>query len=933
MNSRIQKSLGVYVALLVPVAVSGQNNVYVSNLAGNDISVVSPTSLSVLASIPVALGPTGLAVTPNGAYVYVACQSANVVSVISTASNSVVASIPVGATPTQLAMSPNGARVIVADSGSNQVSIIDTGSNSVIATLGVGQKPSGIAFSPDGGRAFVANSYASSVSIIDTVSNRVIGAFNVPGPTAIVVAPNGQRVYVANPGAGSVTVHDPQGNLVTTVNGFAGPNSLAITPNGTRVFVSNSNSASASVIDTGSNTVVANIAASTLPAAVAVSSDGSRAFVVNEYGFSLSVIDTASNAVIGTTNRVGVYPVGVATTPPAIQAPPVCIYQLSPVTGAAYSAAGGSGAVTVTAGAGCYWNANSNAGWITLTGGLSGSGSGTITYSVSPNQSVLPAAGYLTIAGQLFPVTVAGASPPCTYQLSPVTGAAYPAVGGSGAVTVTAGAGCSWSANNSAGWMTLTGGVSGSGSGAVPYSVSANQSSLAATGYLTIAGQLFPVTVAAASPLPDFLLSLSAALQSIIAGASANCTLIVTPTGGFSSALSYTVSGLPSGATASFNSNTVTVATSSFTAAGAYPLTITGAGGGVTHSVPATLSVNAPASGGVATAAFVKTDTSTQGSWKGVYGSDGYAVVNDSTQYPAYAQVSVTNQAPYTWAGSTPNDLRTLQKSAASDRIASTWYSGSNFFLDINLTDGQTHQVALYGLDWDYGGRAETIDILNVSTGALLDTRSLTGFSKGQYLVWNLTGHVKIRVTVTGGPNAVASGLFFGGNAPVILTGSTAAFVKTDTATQGTWKGAYGVDGYGVANDSTAYPSYAQVSFVNQLSYTWAESTYSDVRTLQKGAVADRIASTWYSANFFADINLMDGKSHPVSIYCLDWDTTGRIQTIDILDANTGAVLDSRTVTGFSGGKYVVWNLTGHVRIRATANGGPNAVISGLFFN
>jgi len=33
--------------------------------------------------------------------------------------------------------------------------------------------------------------------------------------------------------------------------------------------------------------------------------------------------------------------------------------------------------------------------------------------------------------------------------------------------------------------------------------------------------------------------------------------------------------------------------------------------------------------------------------------------------------------------------------------MASAWFSFSNFSIDINLTDGLPHQVALYGLDWD----------------------------------------------------------------------------------------------------------------------------------------------------------------------------------------------------------------------------------------
>jgi hypothetical protein len=33
--------------------------------------------------------------------------------------------------------------------------------------------------------------------------------------------------------------------------------------------------------------------------------------------------------------------------------------------------------------------------------------------------------------------------------------------------------------------------------------------------------------------------------------------------------------------------------------------------------------------------------------------------------------------------------------------------------------------------------------------------------SNGIYLIWNITGHVKINITLTGGPNAVISGAFF----------------------------------------------------------------------------------------------------------------------------------------------------------------------------
>ena len=47
----------------------------------------------------------------------------------------------------------------------------------------------------------------------------------------------------------------------------------------------------------------------------------------------------------------------------------------------------------------------------------------------------------------------------------------------------------------------------------------------------------------------------------------------------------------------------------------------------------------------------------------------------------------------------------------------------------------------------------------------MLATTPVSAFSAGQYLVWNLTGHVTLRVTRTAGLTAVVSGLFFdGGN-------------------------------------------------------------------------------------------------------------------------------------------------------------------------
>jgi hypothetical protein len=181
--------------------------------------------------------------------------------------------------------------------------------------------------------------------------------------------------------------------------------------------------------------------------------------------------------------------------------------------------------------------------------------------------------------------------------------------------------------------------------------------------------------------------------------------------------------------------------------------------------------------GSTATAGFLKADTTTQGNWTSAYGANGYSVSQDANvKTPSYAQIGFSNQSNYTWASST-TDVRALQRPEnLSDRVAGTWYTNgvSNFTIDVNLTDGNTHQVALYALDWDSTSRAETIKVLDAGTGTVLDTRVLSAgsFHNGEYLVWNIKGHVKFEVDYNGGYNAVISGIFFGGSATRAVVGT-----------------------------------------------------------------------------------------------------------------------------------------------------------------
>jgi uncharacterized protein (TIGR03437 family) len=172
-----------------------------------------------------------------------------------------------------------------------------------------------------------------------------------------------------------------------------------------------------------------------------------------------------------------------------------------------------------------------------------------------------------------------------------------------------------------------------------------------------------------------------------------------------------------------------------------------------------------PAPSPVAKASFVKVDTTTKGGWKSVYGADGYNTIGDATKYPSFAQVSVTGSSSLTWNPST-TDVRALEKANSTGRVAARWDANSFFMIELNLTDGQTHRVAIYGLDWDGNNRSQRVDVIDYATNTLIDTRTISQFNGGQYLVWDIRGRVKITVTKVGGKTAVISGIYFGGAAP-----------------------------------------------------------------------------------------------------------------------------------------------------------------------
>ena len=280
-------------------------------------------------------------------------------------------------------------------------------------------------------------------------------------------------------------------------------------------------------------------------------------------------------------------------------------------------------------------------------------------------------------------------------------------------------------------------------------------------------------------------------------------------------------------------------------------------------------------------------------------------------------------------------------------RIAACWYATSSFQLNVNFTDGASHPFALYLVDWDGEYRSEIVKVSDTATGTVLDTENILSFTGGLYLSWNISGNVTVTVTATGGANAVVSGVFFGGpeignrrwnrrNQPAPQKPATARFVSTDSATEGAWPNVQGIErlrhrGPSVF-DSFVIPSYATFSQQGFNTWTWVSGT-NNLRALRIPGGSGGIAAAWYNLGFQFNLAFTDGATHQFGLYAVDWDNQGRAETIQIADANTGTILDSRSIASFVNGTYLVWDISGSVVIKVIGTSGPNGVVSAVFFD
>lgn len=288
--------------------------------AGQAISFL-PTVLP--GDIPVGTAPSVAAYDSAADELFVSNTASANVSVISDRTDKVVASVPVGTHPLAVLYDPGRREVFVANYGSDDVSVICDGSprcggvaNGVVATIRVGSTPRGEAYDPAKGEVFVTNLGSNNVSVISDATNTLTGTVSVgTGPYAVVYDPVKREVFVGNGGSNNVSVlcdgsascGGVANKVVATVRVGAGPSAEAYDLSTRQVFVTNAGSDNVSVIADASNSVASTVAVGAAPSTVLYDPSRGLLFVTNFLSNNVSVLSDSTDTVL-TSVPVGIRP-------------------------------------------------------------------------------------------------------------------------------------------------------------------------------------------------------------------------------------------------------------------------------------------------------------------------------------------------------------------------------------------------------------------------------------------------------------------------------------------------------------------------------------------------------------------------------------------------------------------------------------------------
>ncbi len=318
-------------------AVSAQDRFYTSDQFSNTVSVIDPSTNTLLGVIklgdptPANLSPLyrgqllvhGMGFSPDRRTLAAVSIGSNSVSFIDTATNAVKHTAYVGRSPHEAFFRPDGREVWVSVRGEDYIAVLDGTTFKEAGRIAVPNGPGMTIFSPDGKYGYVCSSFSPETVVIDTRSKRIVGRVKQDSPFCpdIAATPDGKQVWLTLKDVGKVMVFDAKPPFAVRKTIDTGPITnhvnIARTPKGQFAYVTVGTQNIVKVFRTDTFEQVASVPVGALPHGLWPSGDGSRIYVGLENDDAVAVIDTATNKVIATI-PIGQGPQGVAYVPGAV---------------------------------------------------------------------------------------------------------------------------------------------------------------------------------------------------------------------------------------------------------------------------------------------------------------------------------------------------------------------------------------------------------------------------------------------------------------------------------------------------------------------------------------------------------------------------------------------------------------------------------------
>jgi len=276
---------------------------WVSNRDTNTAVAFNPTTGARVAVVQVGQQPNSLAAPKGSGKVYVTNEAGNTVSVLSKGVVTSTITMPTpDAKPHHITPSPDGRFVYVAEFGSNKVAVIDTATDALVKEFvahpeslpeltGAKVRTHAVGVSADGRTLYAVNTGTDTVTALDASTGAIVwGPLHVgKGPSEVAVTSDGKRAYVSVRDEDVVRVIDlsaPGAPRLLDPPVAVGdqPDTLQLTPDGrTLVVALRGTPARVDLVDTASGSVrPLEISRATTTGHQALSRDGQFTFVAIE---------------------------------------------------------------------------------------------------------------------------------------------------------------------------------------------------------------------------------------------------------------------------------------------------------------------------------------------------------------------------------------------------------------------------------------------------------------------------------------------------------------------------------------------------------------------------------------------------------------------------------------------------------------------------